>query len=510
MSVPDRPARAGAALRLALLALLHGVAGVIFTAALAPAPAEARRGEALGPTVVTVVVTAQAWDIGQPWTKATPATRVGAGVVVRGPRGLRLLTSAGLLTDATLVRVMKNGSNVEAIASLVHVDREQNLALITVEEPGFYDDLRPVRFVPQPVVDGAITLLRWRGGQLETAEGRVSRPTVIDTATGVSDMVTLRVSADLSGGGGEPMFRRRELVGVAVGKLGDELSVVPAAHLRRWVAEAEVDPRPWAGTLALSVQPVRGQDMVGWLGLDRARGLLITGVPTGSAACGRLRRGDVLLQVDGLELDGDGNVPHPDYGRLYYEFLIGQRREGEALGVQILREGQTLDLQLPLRAYTGAHWLVPADGVEPPAYLMVGGLVFRELTDGTPTRSPEMRVVSTLSRQAETAERRRVIILSSVLPDPYNLGYHGEADRVVSKVNGQIIDSVDDLVEAFKAPLDGFHVVEFSPNPGITELVLDAEGLEAATARIAAAYGVAEVLRLPAPPPALGACASGG
>lgn len=510
MSVPDRPARAGAALRLTLFALLHGVAGVIFTAALAPAPAEARRGDALGPSVVTVVVTAQAWDFGQPWSKATPGTRVGAGVVVRGPNGLRLLTSAGLLTDATLVRVMKNGSNVEAIAQIVHEDREQNLALITVAEPNFYDDLQPVHFVKQAVVDGEITLLRWRGSQLETAVGRVSRPTVIDTATGVADMVTLRVTADLSGGGGEPLFRRRELVGVAVGKLGEELSVVPADHLRRWVAAAETDPRPWTGTLALSVQSVRGQDMVRWLGLDQARGLFITRVPTGSAACGLLRRGDVLLQVDGLELDGDGNVAHPDYGRLYYEYLVGGRRAGERLPVQILREGKTLDLELELRAYTGAHLLIPSDTVEPPAFLMIGGLVFRELTDGTPTRSPEMRVVSTLSRDAETVDRRRVIILSSVLPDPYNLGYHGEADRVVSKVNGQIIDSIDDLVEAFKAPREGFHVVEFLPNPGITELVLDAEGLEAATARIAAAYGVDSTLRLAAPPPPLGSCAAGG
>ena len=491
---------------LVVFPLLHA----ILVASVWPSVAEARRPEALGAEVVTVIVTAQGWDIGQPWAKATPGTRVGAGVVVRGPDGPRLLTSAGLLADATLVRVMKNGSTVEALARVELEDREQNLALITVDEPGFYDDLQPVRFAKHPVVEGEITLRRWRGSQLESSVGRVSRPTVIDTATGVTDMVTLRVTSDLKGGGGEPLFAGRELVGVAVGRLGEELSVVPAAHLQRWLAGAGRDPRPWAGSLELRAQSVRGADMVGWLGLDRARGLLISGVPAGSAACGLLRRGDVLIAVDGLALDGDGNVPHPDYGMLYYEYVIGQLREGDVLPVQILRDGAPLELSIPMRAYTGAHWLVPADSAAPPAFLMAGGLVFRELSDGTPTRSPELRVISTLSRQAQTAERRRVIILSAVLPDPYNLGYHGEADRVVAKVNGQNIDSINDLVEAFKAPLDGFHVVEFSPNPGITELVLDVEGFEAATARIAAAYGVTELLRLPEPPPDLGACAAGG
>lgn len=92
-----------------------------------------------------------------------------------------------------------------------------------------------------------------------------------------------------------------------------------------------------------------------------------------------------------------------------------------------------------------------------------------------------------------------------VLPDPYNLGYHSLADLWVEQVNGQAIDSVEDVLEALKHPINGYDVVRFHPNPRIAEAVLDAANLEAATQRIAAAYGVPETYRAATPPPDIGA-----
>jgi hypothetical protein len=479
---------------------------------LLPLPAHARGEGQLGAQIVNLNVTAQQWDFAQPWAKASPVKRSAYATVVQTPAGPALLTAATMVQAATVLQVTKNGSNLESTARVLVEDREQNLALVTVDAPGFYDDLRPARFTKKPLTAGDVTLARWRGSQVETATGRVARPTVIDSASGVTDMVTLRVSTDMANGGaGEPAFRRGELVGVAQGQLGSELSLVPAGHLEAWLRTAGADDRPWVGTLGLSEQPVTSAVLVDWLGLDKARGLLITSVPQGSSACGQLRRGDVLLSVDGLPLDGEGNVEHPIYGRLYYEYLVGQRREGDRLPVQIWREGKAVDLQLPLRSYRGEHWLVPTDQPGPPPYLMAGGLVFRELSDSTPTRSTELRLLSGLQRQAQREGRRRIIVLSQVLPDPYNLGYHGQSDEAVDKINGQPIDSIDDVAAALAAPVGAHHIIELWPNPVLMTVVLEAAGLEAATARIAEAYGLPSPLRLaPAPLPLGPACAAGG
>jgi hypothetical protein len=99
---------------------------------------------------------------------------------------------------------------------------------------------------------------------------------------------------------------------------------------------------------------------------------------------------------------------------------------------------------------------------------------------------------------------RRVVVLAGVLPDPYNLGYHGRGDLPVVRVNGQLVDGLDDVAAALRAPQGGFHVIDLRPSQGPFEVVLDAEGLDAATRRIAAAYGLPEVQRLGPPPPPVG------
>lgn len=475
------------------------------------ATASARAPAGPGPSVVSLTVTHQAWEPGAPWQKAPPAQRQGQAVVVDGPEGPRLVTSASLLANATLVRVQKNGAPTEAIARVATLDREANLAVLAVDEGAFYADLSPVRFARKPVVEGEITLARWRGSQLETANARVARATVVDSMTGVLDLLSLRVSTDMANGGAaEAAFRGRDFVGLAVGQLNPELAVVPAGTIASWLRALDAgESRPWAGTLGLGQQAIRSPVFVDWLGLDAPRGVLITGVPQGSAACGALRRGDVLLSVAGQPLDGEGNVRDPDFGLLYFEALLADYRAGDALPVEVLRDGKVLSLALALRPMTGAHSLIPTDRPEPPGYLVAGGFVFRELDETTPARSNEARIVSALQRGAQSSDQRRVIVLAAVLADTYNLGYHGLSDLVVDSVNGRPVDALEDVKAALEAPESGYHVVRFRPNVRMAEAVLDASTFAEASARIAAAYGITEVWRAPPPPPDLGpACAA--
>jgi hypothetical protein len=135
---------------------------------------------------------------------------------------------------------------------------------------------------------------------------------------------------------------------------------------------------------------------------------------------------------------------------------------------------------------------------------VAGGLVFREFDESLQARSVELRIVSQLRRTAQSADRRRVVVLSSVLPDTYNLGYHGTSELEVERVNGQLVDGLEDVRAAFDAPKDGFHVVTFAPNPRLRQLVLDASTFADAGERIAASYGIPETWRPSEPLPDLG------
>ena len=107
-----------------------------------------------------------------------------------------------------------------------------------------------------------------------------------------------------------------------------------------------------------------------------------------------------------------------------------------------------------------------------------------------------------LGTHSQTPERRRMVLLSGVLPDWYNLGYHDLSNLVISHVNGQAIDSIPDLVAAFAAPEPGapgepgVHVIKLAPNGMLAEIVLDAEMYESASVRILEAYDIPQAMRL--------------
>jgi hypothetical protein len=133
-----------------------------------------------------------------------------------------------------------------------------------------------------------------------------------------------------------------------------------------------------------------------------------------------------------------------------------------------------------------------------PDYLVVGGLVFQELTRpylgawGDWARRAPPRILVEMDREPEDVggEPKRIVLLSSVLPDAANLGYQELRDLIVERVNGRAVARLADLRQAFAAPRGGFHVVEFVAGQGAARVVLDAAEAREATTRLRQAYGV--------------------
>ncbi len=471
--------------------------------------------------VVALRVTYQEFQEDRPWAKERPDLRTGSAVVVAGPW---LLTEAAMIRDATLIQVEKRQRAARAAARVAHVDHEIDLALLAVDEPGFFDDLEPARLARAVPTQGSVSSVRWSNQQLEVSNSRVARIEVKRSPYGSVHHAFLLVNTDLTGGGwSEPVFLGERLVGLTASQSDKFASVIPAEIVARFLAEA-VEPG-YAGfaSLALAWQANQDRALARYLGLSgEPRGVVIGEVPWGSSACGVLEPRDVLLALDGREIDAIGNYRHPLYGQIALEHLaVDGHRPGDVLRARVLRAGALRELALPLRRYPSAAPLVPwrRDEQAPP-YRVEGGLVFREL-DGRyllsfgndwRKKSPFRLVhLQDVEGQAQAPGRRRIVLLSQVLPAALNLGYHDLADLAVREINGRAIGSLADVGDAFQSPRDGFHQVVFEPNEVRSELVLDARGFEAASARILAEYGVPAALRRPAAPlPDLGPECGGG
>ncbi len=452
--------------------------------------------------VVELDITWQAWQQRRPWARGEPKTRTASAVVIRTEQGTMLLTTAKAVENATLVRATKHGGSEKHPARLVQVDRAVDLALLTVDEPDFYADLQPARLARRMPSRGTLHSVRWRNRQLELAEGNIARIEVKESRSSQVELLVLTVNTELAGGGSaEPVFRRRELVGLTVYQSDQLARVLPAGIIRSWL-EHRQEPQRRFVDLGLMWQVNRDPALNAWLGRDGpASGVLVREVKAGTSACGVLQPRDLLLALDDQPINPDGYYEDEQLGRLRLEHLVtGHHLEGDQLPVQVLRQGEVQRLLMTLRAYPVDAHLIPRSRPDhAPPYLVSGGLVFRELDQdylgawGSGWKSSaDARLVTAweLEGQAQRQDQRRLVLLSTVLPDPYNIGYHQLRDLVVEQVNGQPIASMEDLARALEQPQGGFQVVRFRPNMQRSELVLDASRLATASERILRAYDV--------------------
>jgi len=465
-------------------------------------PARAAVSEKLRAGVVTVRITGQEWNWKTPWSKQSPWTRTVTGLVVKGPA---ILVATPSLGNHLLLEAQKKGEDLRTTARLVLSDPEGPLALLAVDEPKFWTGLEPLPIAEAVEADGELSVVRWlRSGQLETSRATLRQARAGRHGQSRTSLLTLDASSSLDGAGdSEVLVKDGQVAGLATSKQGETLSAIAAPVLRQFLADAASPPYRGFARAGIAWQDLTNPALRAYLGLgDDESGVRLTRVlPHGSGA-GVLEPGDVLLEVGGRKLDPTGQFEHPSYGKLLFPLLITDgARPGDTLKFRVLRQGERRDVDVVLKRMPAEEDKVPPYVLgRGPDYVVSGGLVFQELTVpylstwGDWNRRAPTRLLVAYDREgaAPSPEAPRLVVLSSVLPDPANLGYQDMRDLLVSEVNGRRIGSLEDLRRAFAAPKGAFHVVEFVPGQGPTRIVLDVAEAAAAADRIRSLYGASD------------------
>jgi len=481
------------------------VVACAFAAPTPDAAAEEARTD-LESCVVGLNVTYQQWDEDRPWVKTKPETRRVAAVVIGAHR---ILTTADALDDATFLQLATFGRTRQGQPRIERLDRTINLALLSFDDDPATNGLAAVKLAERTPTSGTLRTARWRGQQLEVAASRVIR---IEVERSLSSHVThavLRMRTDLSGGGwAEPVFSGDALVAITISQSGDESRAIPAEVLRRFLEDAASGPAVnGVATLGANWQFNRDSAVAAYLGQQRdPRGIVIRQVPWGSTGCGTLKPRDILLELGGEPVDAEGFYRHPWMGRLGFgEIFVERFRPGDAVKARVLRNGKERELTLTARTYPAGLNLVPYDRSGAPAYVIAGGLVIRELDrpylrtwgkDWEKDAPPGLLSRFRFESESQTPERRRVVLISTVLPSSYNVGYQDLHDLVIDRVNGRAIGKIEDVIDALERPQGAFHVFELSLDAARDQIVLAADTLEAATAEILKTYSVPAARRV--------------
>lgn len=390
-------------------------------------------------------------------------------------------------------------------SEVVWVDFYANVALLDVPDLEFWKGMEPValaRTVPQ---GGELEIYRWSAGRIEERAAEIIRLFIGTSKMSYVQHLLLAASSTISSAGwSEVVFQDDQFVGLTVSASKDTLTILPSKFMADVIERHRQPGQAEQAGLAyfdFETIPAKNPALPASRGFERHDvGVLVTEVGGKGLSDSGLQVGDLILEVDGFEIDSEGKYLDPDYGRLAMRGLATRgHAAGESIPIKVWREGRErmVDYMLPRADF--AKGLIPDRRYDsPPQYLMVGGLVFQPvngpLLDALGQNKPVL--LEYYSEKKSVEGRTGLVVLSGVLPDDYNLGYESLKYLLVDEINGYTVNHLEDIASALAASEDGFHRIRFMPDERMIHMVLDSGEMEAATNRILRNYRIPSASQL--------------
>jgi S1-C subfamily serine protease len=455
----------------------------------------------LSVSVVRIDVTDQAADYASPWNPGHVSGGVGSGFVIIAPNGQkRIMTNAHVVSNARFITLSRERLSHPYTAHVEFVAHDCDLALLTVDDPGFFNGTMPLEFGGVPAIESGVSVYGYPlGGQrLSVTRGIVSK---IDfdlyTHSGVDSHLVIQIDAAINpGNSGGPVLQVGKVVGVAFqGYNGAEAQnigfMIPTPVIERFLKDLSKGSYTGYTDLSISYRPLLSPSARRALGLsDNDRGILVTDVHEKGSANGFLKKEDVLLAIDGHPISSNGLL-ELDGESVEMTEVVERKFNGEKVRFDILREGKPLTVEFPLQG----SWPFRMQGNsydEKPRYLLHGGLLFQPLDRNflNAEGHGNLRIRRTFDDFLEKhlyLERPEIVVLSRVLADPVNKECDGLRAGIVNTINGRKIRSLADVRAALDQPAR-YDVVVLE-GTGLP-IVLDRAEVMKANPRIMTAYGV--------------------
>ncbi|HEY2625391.1 MAG TPA: PDZ domain-containing protein [Candidatus Udaeobacter sp.] len=471
-----------------------------------PAPMSTQKQLAL----VRVNVTGQAYDYFRPWQKKAPFSKRALGAVLS--KG-RVLVTADLVANQNYVELERAESGEKTAANVEVIDYEANLALLEPTEKAFLDGITPLDVTPDTVVGDR--LAAWQlepTGALLATEGLVTTVQMTQYPIDVGQFLTYRISIPMQYRENSytvPLVKNNKLAGLLLryDSRSQLLDAIPAPIITHFLKEAESRNYRGFPSAGFSFFPTRDPELRQFAGeKGKGGGVYVTNVePNMPAMKGGLQVGDIVTAVANNEIDQNGNYVDPLYGKIEFtNLLTAHAYSGDVVPFRIQRSGKPMELKVTLEHRDAKDYVSPPYNLDqPPAYYVLGGLIFQELSrqylkEWGPNwqREAPQRLVYFDRFQSELFPEgnRRVVILSQVLPANTTIGYDELAYLTVTRVNGKEIKSLADLADAVKRPIEGFIKIETEEDP--KQIELDAAQIAAETPVLQENYGISSLQRL--------------
>jgi len=443
--------------------------------------------------VVKVFVTSNSIDYYRPWQSKGIASAVGSGVILPGHK---ILTNAHVVADHTFIQVKKEADPKKYTARVEAIGYDCDLALLSVQDPAFFEGTREIKIGDLPQLQDKVMVIGYPtgGSKVSITEGVVSRIELTSYAQSSRQLLAVQIDAAINpGNSGGPVLKDNKLVGIAMQVLtaGQNIGyIIPVPIIRHFFKDLEdgrYDGFPLVGIEYVNTENKALREY--YRLVDHEGGVLITNILPFSPASSFLRKDDVILGINGIDIARDGTFVFRDKERLGLSYLITQMQQGEVLTLRIVRDGALKDISFPLRPFTPL--VLPTKAFDQPPYYIFGGLVFTvlsvDLLKSWGNRWWEKAPADFMYYLVGTGrlneeQNENLVVLLNVLPDDINVGYHRYRNRIITRVNGHAVRSFKDFVfQLREAKQSAYTILETRQHQ---RLIIPNEGVDAVTRQI--------------------------
>ena len=395
-----------------------------------------------------------------PWSSSMRSS-TGSGAIIEGGY---ILTNAHVVADQAFLEVQRYGERKRYIAKVYAVSHQADLALLRVEEKGFFQGVIPLKFGSLPEVEQKIVVYGYPmgGSTLSATIGVVSRVEHHVYAHSGESFLAVQVDAAVNpGNSGGPALSDGKIVGVVMQVITKSQNIgylVPVTMVKHFIEDMKDGHYDGFADLGLGTQKLENPAMRRYYGLDEnVTGKLIDKVVYSSSAAGVLQEGDIITAIDGHNIENDGTVEFRRHEYTDFYYFVDQHQMGEYVTLDIIRDKKPMQVAVPLTKTGDEMYLVKTTRYDQmPTYVIYGGYVFSPLTRNLIRSTSRNRLkLSCLAGKWQEEGKDEVVVLLKVLASDISRGDNNFGMWPIDKVNGKRFKDFKAffaLMEGVKAP----------------------------------------------------------
>jgi S1-C subfamily serine protease len=462
-----------------------------------------KNGSAIYRSVLRIEVATQTPDYSTPWNSGRFSGGIGTGFIVGENQ---ILTNAHVVSNQQRILATVHGSPKKYPAKVEHIAHDCDLALLSLEDFSDFKEFPVFSFGDVPQLESEVTVIGYPvgGSRLSVTKGIVSRIDFQPYSHSRSDShLVVQIDAAINpGNSGGPVLQDGKVVGVAFQGLrqADNTGyIIPTPVVKRFVKDIEDGKYDFYAELGISEFPLHNPAMRKALGLpNNDMGVLITKVTPTSSADGLLKAGDILISLDGSQVDSAGQVLI-DGEKVNLAEIVERKFTGDKVSAKVLRDGKELEVDMTLKTLPAAQMYTIRYETKP-RYIVFAGLVFQPLDTNLFATSKftditVRRLYSDYVSKGIFQEKKDIVILTQIQPDSVTSQMEDFTGLAVDKINGIPVTSLKHAHELlYSEDPPEFHTIQL--HGGTRPLVVPSAEVKAANGRVQENYSVSKLFNL--------------